>query len=150
MKIVFTGGGTGGHFYPIIAIAEEINTVVRERKLVNVRLYFFSNAPYDERALFENNIEFVRIRSGKWRRYFSLLNFFDLFKLSWGIAKSLIQLYLIYPDVVFSKGGYVSLPTVLAARVLGIPIVIHESDSRPGRTNLWAGKFAARIALSYA
>jgi len=150
MKIVFTGGGTGGHFYPIIAIAEEINTVVRERKLVNVRLYFFSNAPYDERALFENNIEFVRIRSGKWRRYFSLLNFFDLFKISWGIAKSLIQLYLIYPDVVFSKGGYVSLPTVLAARVLGIPIVIHESDSRPGRTNLWAGKFAARIALSYA
>lgn len=150
MKIVFTGGGTGGHFYPIIATAEEINTVVRERKLVNVKLYFFSNASYEERALFENNIEFVRIRSGKWRRYFSLLNFFDLFKISWGIVKSLIKLYLIYPDVVFSKGGYVSLPTVLAARVLGIPIVIHESDSRPGRANLWVGKFAVRIALSYA
>ncbi len=150
MKIVFTGGGTGGHFYPIIAIVEAINTVVRERKLVNVRLYFFSNAPYDERALFENNIEFVRIRSGKWRRYFSLLNFFDLLKIVWGTIKALVRLYLIYPDVVFSKGGYVSLPTVLAARVLGIPIMIHESDSRPGRANLWAGKFAARIALSYA
>lgn len=150
MKIVFTGGGTGGHFYPIIAIAEAINVIARERKLVNVRLYFFSNTPYEERALFENNIEFVRIRSGKWRRYFSLLNFFDLLKIGWGTVNALIRLYLIYPDIVFSKGGYVSLPTVLAARLLGIPIVIHESDSRPGRANLWAGKFAVRIALSYA
>ncbi|MBI2100916.1 MAG: UDP-N-acetylglucosamine--N-acetylmuramyl-(pentapeptide) pyrophosphoryl-undecaprenol N-acetylglucosamine transferase [Candidatus Vogelbacteria bacterium] len=150
MKIVFTGGGTGGHFYPIIAIAEAINIIVRERRLVNIRLYFFSSAPYDERALFENNIEFVRIRSGKWRRYFSLLNFFDPIKIIWGLGKALVQLYLIYPDVVFSKGGYVSLPTVLAARVLGIPVMIHESDSRPGRANLWAGRFAVRIALSYA
>ncbi|MBI2097333.1 MAG: UDP-N-acetylglucosamine--N-acetylmuramyl-(pentapeptide) pyrophosphoryl-undecaprenol N-acetylglucosamine transferase [Candidatus Vogelbacteria bacterium] len=150
MKIVFTGGGTGGHFYPIVAIAEAVNVIVRERKLVNVRLYLFSTTAYDERALFENNIEFIRIRSGKWRRYFSLLNFFDLLKIVWGTIKALIRLYLIYPDVVLSKGGYVSLPTVLAARVLGIPLVIHESDSRPGRANLWAGKFAVRIALSYA
>ena len=149
MKIVFTGGGTGGHFYPIIAVAEEINALVRERRLVNVQLYYFSAAPYDESALFENNIKFERVSSGKWRRYFSLLNFFDLFKIGWGVLTALVKLYFIYPDVVFSKGGYASVPIVLVARLLRIPIFIHESDSRPGRANLWAGRFAKRIAVSY-
>ncbi|MEK7208880.1 MAG: undecaprenyldiphospho-muramoylpentapeptide beta-N-acetylglucosaminyltransferase [Patescibacteria group bacterium] len=150
MKIVFTGGGTGGHFYPIIAVAEEINAIIKERKLINVKLYYFSDTPYDEPALFENNIQFQRVRSGKRRRYFSFLNFFDFFKIFWGTLTALIKLYFIYPDVVFSKGGYASGPTVLAARLLRIPIFIHESDSRPGRANLWAGRFAKRIALSYA
>ena len=150
MKIVFTGGGTGGHFYPIIAVAEEINAIIRERKLINVKLYYFSDTPYDETALFENNIQFQRIRSGKWRRYFSLRNFIDLFKITWGTLTAMVQLYLIYPDIVFSKGGYTSGPVVFAARLLRIPIFIHESDSRPGRVNLWAGRFAQRIALSYA
>jgi len=149
MKIVFTGGGTGGHFYPIIAIAEEINVIVRERKMINVKLYYFSVEPYDEPALFENNIKFERVPSGKWRRYFSLLNFIDLFKIIWGIITAIIKLYFIYPDAVFSKGGYVSVPVVFAARLLRIPIFIHESDSQPGRANLWAGRFARRIAVSY-
>ncbi len=150
MKIVFTGGGTGGHFFPIIAVAEEINAIVLERKLVNVKLYYLSTVPYDERALFENNIEFVHVSSGKWRRYFSWLNFIDLGKIAWGTISALFKLYFIYPDVIFSKGAYASVPIILAARLLGIPIFIHESDSRPGRANLWASKFAKRIALSYA
>lgn len=149
MKIIFTGGGTGGHFYPIIAIAEELASIVQERKLVNVKLYYLADQPYDERALFEHGLEFKRIRSGKWRRYFSLRNFLDLFRIAWGGMSALWRLYAIYPDVVFSKGGYASFPVVLAARLLGIPVFIHESDSRPGRANLWAGRFAIRIALSY-
>lgn len=150
MKIVFTGGGTGGHFYPIIAIAEEINAIIIERKLVNVKLYYLSDTPYDERALFENNIKFQRVRSGKWRHYFSPRNFSDLLKIVWGSLTALARLYLIYPDIVFSKGGYASVPVILAARLLSVPIFIHESDSRPGRANLWSGRFAKRIAVSYA
>jgi UDP-N-acetylglucosamine--N-acetylmuramyl-(pentapeptide) pyrophosphoryl-undecaprenol N-acetylglucosamine transferase len=83
------------------------------------------------------------------RRYFSILNFFDLFKTATGIASATLSMFRIYPDVVFGKGGYASFPALVAARLLAIPVVIHESDSRPGRVNVWAGKFARRIAVSY-
>jgi UDP-N-acetylglucosamine--N-acetylmuramyl-(pentapeptide) pyrophosphoryl-undecaprenol N-acetylglucosamine transferase len=149
MKIVFTGGGTGGHFYPIIAVAEEINSIVEEKKLLEPKLYYIGPEPYDARALYENNLAFVQGYAGKVRRYFSLLNILDLPKTIWGILRSTVVLYRIYPDVVFSKGGYASFPTLVAARILKIPVVIHESDVPPGRVNTWAGKFAKRIAISY-
>jgi len=149
MRILFTGGGTGGHFYPIIAVAEELRAVVYEEKLVGAKLYFMSDKPYNEKLLLENDIRFVVAAAGKWRRYFSILNFTDLFKIGFGIGQAIWKMFWIYPDVIFSKGGYASVPAVCAGRILGIPIFIHESDSQPGRANLWAGKFAQRIALSY-
>jgi UDP-N-acetylglucosamine--N-acetylmuramyl-(pentapeptide) pyrophosphoryl-undecaprenol N-acetylglucosamine transferase len=149
MKIVFTGGGTGGHFYPIIAVAQAITQVAKERHLVDPKLYYLSNSPYDAKALFENNIEYRQISAGKWRRYFSLLNFTDTIKTGMGILKAVWQLYFLYPDIIFSKGGYAAFPTLFAARLLKIPIFIHESDSHPGRVSLWSAKFAIRIALSY-
>ncbi|MFA6416037.1 MAG: undecaprenyldiphospho-muramoylpentapeptide beta-N-acetylglucosaminyltransferase [Candidatus Paceibacterota bacterium] len=149
MKILFTGGGTGGHFYPIIAIAEEIRKIAIEDKLVEPEFYFMSVNPYNEELLFANGIRFVKITAGKWRRYFSFQNFTDIFKNIYGIFEAIIKLYTIYPDLVFCKGGYSSFPPVLAARLLNIPVFIHESDSHPGRVNAWAGKFATRIAVSY-
>lgn len=149
MKILLTGGGSGGHFYPIIAVAEEINRIVKEEKLISPQLFFMSDSPYDRGALIENNITFLRSRAGKMRKYFSVLNFFDLIKTSIGIISALIKVYGIYPDVVFSKGAYASFPVLLAARILRIPVIIHESDSAPGRVNKWAGRFAEKIALSY-
>ncbi len=149
MKIVLTGGGTMGHFYPLIAVAQELRHIAKEEKLIQPEIFFVSDAPYDARALFELGITFRKVSAGKIRRYFSLLNFFDLFKTGWGCLKALITLFNIYPDVVFGKGGYASFPTLLAARILGIPVVIHESDSQPGKVNSWAGKFAAKVALSY-
>ncbi len=149
MKILLTGGGTGGHFNPLIAVAQEINLIAKERKLVPPQLYYFANTPYDERLLFENNITFSHIPAGKVRRYFSILNFFDGFRTLWGIIRATWKVYLLYPDVVFSKGGYASFPILVAARILRIPVVIHESDSRPGRVNRWSGKFARRVAVSY-
>ncbi len=149
MKIVLTGGGTGGHFYPLIAIAEKINQLADEQKVLSLKLYYFSDAPYDKSALFDNGIEFKNIPAGKLRLYFSIQNFFDVFKTATGVIKAIIDLYNIYPDVVVAKGGYASFPTILAARILRIPVVLHESDSIPGRVNKWAGKFAARIAVSY-
>lgn len=149
MKIVFTGGGTGGHFYPIIAVAQEIRNIVKERKLIEPRLYYIAPKPYDKRALYENGIKFRYSPAGKMRRYSSIWNFFDLFKTGLGIIKTIFQIFTIYPDVVFSKGGYASFPTTLAARIFRIPVIIHESDAMPGRANLWAGKFAIKIAVSY-
>ncbi|NQV88400.1 MAG: UDP-N-acetylglucosamine--N-acetylmuramyl-(pentapeptide) pyrophosphoryl-undecaprenol N-acetylglucosamine transferase [Parcubacteria group bacterium] len=149
MKILLTGGGSGGHFYPIIAIAEAINKLRKENRLMNADIYYMSNSPYNAGTLFDNSITFKKNSAGKIRRYFSILNFFDLFKTFWGVLGSLWEVFNIYPDVVFSKGGYASFPALFAAKVFRIPVVIHESDSVPGRVNLWAGKFAEKIAVSY-
>lgn len=149
MKILFTGGGTGGHFYPIIAVAQEIKKIAEEQKLVEPKMFFMSDTPYNKRALFENDIQFIPTKAGKLRRYFSIRNFLDIFKTAFGLVQALWKIYGIYPDVIFSKGGYASFPTLFAGRILNIPIIIHESDSHPGKVSLWSSKFAERIALSY-
>jgi UDP-N-acetylglucosamine--N-acetylmuramyl-(pentapeptide) pyrophosphoryl-undecaprenol N-acetylglucosamine transferase len=150
MKIVLTGGGTGGHFYPIIAVAEAIHEVIAERKLLEPELIYMAPHPYDEHSLFESDIRFVAIPAGKRRGYRSWLNVLDTFRMGWGVLWALWRIYTIFPDVVFAKGGYASFPVLVAARFFGIPVVIHESDSVPGRVSAWAGKFAKRIAVSYA
>lgn len=149
MKIAFTGGGTGGHFYPIIAIAEAIQDVVREEHLVAPSLYYFAPTSFDEKALFENGIEYIHVPAGKMRRYASIKNVTDFFATFVGIITATLKLFRLYPDVVMSKGGYASVPVVIAARILRIPIIIHESDAEPGRANLLAAKFAEKIAISF-
>lgn len=149
MKIVFTGGDSGGHFYPLIAVAQEINEIVTEKKLLAPKLYYLSNSPFDQQKLFENNIEFKKISAGKLRRFFSVLNFFGLFKTAWGFVKSFFLMFNIFPDVVFSNGGNVSFPVLLSAKILKIPVFVHISDSVPGRTNLWAANFAKAVSLGF-
>lgn len=150
MKIVFTGGGTAGHFYPNIAIAESFNNLLDREKIIQAELYYFSDTEYDKSALYENRIKFVQVPAGKLRvGGGGIQNFFDIFVTAYGILIALIKLYSIYPDAVMAKGGYASFPTLFAARLLKIPVVIHESDSTPGRVSQWAGKFAQRIAVSY-
>lgn len=149
MKILFTGGATGGHFYPIIAIAQALYDKTKERKILPPKLYFMSPTKYNPRALFDNDIEYVQVPAGKVRRYFSILNFTDVFKTAFGIVSAMIKMFRIYPDVVFGKGGYASFPALFAARLLKIPVIIHESDSTPGKVNSWAAKFAEKIAISY-
>lgn len=149
MKVVFTGGGTGGHFYPVIAIVQRLNELIDREKLIDVEIYYMSDSPYDERVLFENGVIFKKMNSGKLRRYFSVLNFLDFFKTAIGVIRALGTLYVLYPDVVVGKGGYASFPALIAAKILRIPVIIHESDSVPGRANVIASKFARRIAISY-
>ena len=149
MKIVFAGGGTGGHFYPIIAITEALQDIVREEHYIEPSLYYLAPQPFDEKALFENGIAYIRIPAGKMRRYFSLRNVTDSFVTLVGFLTALVTLLRLYPDVVVSKGGYASVPVVLAARILRIPIIIHESDAKPGRANLLAAKWAAKIAIAF-
>ena len=104
MRILFTGGGSGGHFYPIVAVAEELNSLAKEKMLLELELFYMSPTPYNPGVLFENGIIYKKNSAGKLRRYFSILNFFDLFKTGWGILVSLYQIYRLYPDVIFGKG----------------------------------------------
>jgi UDP-N-acetylglucosamine--N-acetylmuramyl-(pentapeptide) pyrophosphoryl-undecaprenol N-acetylglucosamine transferase len=144
MRIGFVGGGTGGHFYPLIAVAEKLN-----RSDYKPELYYFGPSPYDNEVLTQHNITFVSCPAGKLRRYFSIQNFFDIFRNFFGIFVALWKLYILYPDVIFSKGGYTSIPILTAARFLRIPVVIHESDAIPGRANKFATKMARYIGISY-
>ena len=137
MKIVFTGGGTGGHFYPIIAVAQKVNQIIDHEKILGAKLYYISDTPYDKEMLFENGLLYEEVNTGKMRTYLSansiFRNFLDLFKIFFGIISAIFKIFSIYPDVVFGKGGYASFPAIFAARIFRIPVIIHESDSAPGR-----------------
>lgn len=148
MKIVITGAG-GGHFYPLIAVIESVRKQVFIQKIVQPEVFFFSDQPYDEKALFEQQIKFMQIPAGKLRLYPSLETITDIFKTFFGCFVAIFKLYSVYPDVVFAKGGYASFPVLVAARILSIPVIVHESDTVPGRVTQFGGKFASRVALSY-
>jgi len=149
MKILFTGGGTGGHFAPIISIIEALRVLIEEERLVGIEFIFMSDSPYDNDLLIKQDVRFIKVGTGKMRRYFSLLNVTDIFKTIGGLWRAFWIMYHDFPDVVFGKGGYASFPAMFAARILGIPVIIHESDVVPGRVNQWAAKFAKRIAISF-
>jgi len=150
MRIILTGGGTGGHFYPLIAVADALYEKSGIEKLLkDPDIYYLAPNPYDADALSAYDIKYKSISAGKSRPGLSFVNVFDWFRTGWGIIKAIWTVYVIYPDVIFSKGGYVSFPVLVAGRLLRIPIIIHESDSVPGRVNKWAGKFAQRIAVSF-
>lgn len=149
MKILLTGGGTGGHFYPLIAIAEELNRIADEEKIIKFKMYYAADTPYDREALEQQFITFIPVTAGKMRVYFSLRNIWDFFKMGFGVLRALFTVFNLYPDVVISKGGYASFPVLFASKLLRIPVIIHESDTVPGRVSLWSGKFAKKIALSF-
>ena len=148
MRIALTGGGTGGHFFPIIAVAREIRRIVGEKEECDF-LFLGPSTEMERDALAKEDIEQKPIISGKMRRYFSGLNFLDIFKLPVGLVQALWHLLAFMPDAVFAKGGYASVPVVIAARIYRIPVLIHESDVMPGLANQILSKFAQRIALSF-
>ena len=149
MKILFTGGGTGGHFYPIVAIIEALQVLIEEERMLGIDFIFISDSPYDNEILLKQDVRFKRVGAGKVRRYFSFLNVLDVFKTLGGLWSAFWFMYREFPDVVFGKGGYASFPALFASRVLGIPVMLHESDAKPGWVNRWAAKFAKRIAISF-
>ena len=153
MKIVFVGGGTGGHFYPLIAVAEEVDRYAQENQLVQPKKYYLGPSPYDEKALYSVDMKYVYCPAGKLRRTRDILsrikNFFSIFSIFFGAIKAVFTLFFIFPDAVFSKGGYASFPVLVAARFLRIPVVIHDSDSILGRATRWSASFATHIAISY-
>jgi len=132
-----------------MAIVEELSILINEKHLIEPKYYYMGDEPYDERALFEQDITFIKVPAGKLRLYRSIRNLLDPIRTLLGVFIATWKMFLIYPDVVIGKGGYSSFPAMVAARILGIPVVIHESDSVPGRVNKFAGKFAKRIGVAY-
>ena len=151
IKIVFAGGGTGGHIYPGLAVADELKKIAEKNNL-KIKIYWFGNSSGMDRTLVEKSgsaDRFCAIPSGKLRRYFSIKNFFDVFKIIAGIAVSFFRLLFIRPAVVFSKGGFVSVPPCFAARILRIPVFTHECDFTPGLATKINSRFASKILVSY-
>ncbi len=149
MKIVLTGGGTGGHFYPLIAVAEAIETICVERKLIEPELTYMGPPPFDMTSLFEHDIAYKPSAAGKLRRYASMLNIFSYFSITRGVTRATLQLFGLYPDVVFSTGGFAAFPTLVAARILRIPVLIYDADASPGKVSLWSSHFARWIAVAH-
>src|SRR3989338_6067080 len=130
MRIIFTGGGTGGHTVPNIAIIDQVRASSWAKQCE--MHYIGTKNSIEEKLVSALKIPFHSISAGKLRRYFSLQNIADIFKVGKGYIDALLILRRLQPDLVFAKGGYVSLPVVAAARTLRIPVWIHESDVSPG------------------
>jgi len=151
MKIVFTGGGTGGHIFPIVAITRELRKLAPEKELK-----FWYLGPADKFAkeiLTDEQINVKFLLCGKIRRYFSIKSFFqnlfDFLKIPLGILQAFFYLILIRPHLIFSKGGYGSFPVVICGWILGIRVFLHESDLVPGLANKILFNFAVQIFTSF-
>lgn len=142
-KIVMTGGGTAGHVTPNIALMPAL-----QKKGYEIS-YIGSYEGIEKRLIEEQNIPYYGISSGKLRRYFDPKNFSDPFKVLKGYRQSVKLLRKLQPDVVFSKGGFVSVPVVLAAKRCHIPAIIHESDLTPGLANRIAIRYATKVCCNF-
>lgn len=141
--VVFTGGGTAGHVTPNIALIHEMTQ--RGWRVA----YLGSEDGIESTLIRSRNIDYYSIATGKLRRYFSWQNFLDPFKIVLGIFQAFKHLFQLKPDVVFSKGGFVSFPVVFAAWCLRIPVVAHESDLSPGLTNKLCLPFVKTLCVSF-
>ena len=139
--IVLTGGGTAGHVSVNEALIPEFNEKGYE-------IHYIGSHDGIEKELIKNghrDVIYHAIQSGKLRRYFSMKNFSDPFRVGAGVLQAYSVLRKVKPEIIFSKGGFVSVPVVLAAKLAKIPVVVHESDVTPGLANKLALPFAKHI-----
>jgi len=142
-KIVLTGGGTAGHVTPNIALLPKL-------KEAGYEIYYIGSKNGIEKKLIEDfGIPYYGVSTGKLRRYFDLKNFTDPFRIIKGFSEAKRALREIKPDIVFSKGGFVSVPVVRAAHSLKIPSIIHESDLTPGLANKLCIPVAEKICCNF-
>ena len=142
-KIVLTGGGTAGHVTPNIALMPAL-------KKDGYEISYIGSFNGIERSLIEElNVPYYGISSGKLRRYFDIKNFSDPFRVIKGFFEAKKLLKKLKPDVVFSKGGFVSVPVVMAAKMCKIPAIIHESDMTPGLANKLAIPSAYKVCHNF-
>lgn len=142
-KIIMTGGGTAGHVTPNLALVPKLKENGFEIK------YIGSTNGIEKEIIQKNNIPYFAISSGKLRRYFDVKNFTDPFKVMKGIMQAYRILSKEKPDVVFSKGGFVAVPVVIAATMKKIPVVAHESDMTPGLANKLSAPFCDKLCVTF-
>lgn len=141
--IVLTGGGTAGHVTPNIALLPYLR---KEGYQIN---YIGSHNGIEKELISSLGINYYGISSGKLRRYMDLKNLTDMFRVVKGLSDAFILLNKLKPDIVFSKGGFVSVPVVMAAALLRIPVVVHESDITPGLANKLSVPFASAVCTAF-
>ena len=152
MKIIFTGGGTGGHIYPIVAIVQALQQIkTGERPKI---FYIGPRDPFCDAVLAKEGVKIRHIQAGKIRRYFNPLaviqNGVDMFiKIPIGVIQSFFYIFLTNPDLIFSKGGYGSYPVTMSGWLLGVPIFLQESDISPGEACRRVSKRALEIFVSF-
>ncbi len=141
-KIIFTGGGSGGHVVPALTLIDKISD--------KFKVYYIGGSGIEKELVTQKNIPFKTISTGKLRRYFSIQNMIDLFKVGIGFIQSFFYLLSFSKNtIVFSTGGFVSVPVVLAAFLTRKKIYIHEQTSRVGLANRICSKFATKIFISF-
>ena len=147
--IFFSGGGTGGPVTPLLALMEKMM-----KDYPNYNYYFLGTKFGPEKKMIEaenlaQTCHYLSLEAGKWRRYFSLNNFFDLFKIFYSFFQSLYYLIKYQAKIVVSAGAYVSVPLVYAAYLLRIPVIIHQQDILPGLANRLMARVAKKVGLSF-
>jgi UDP-N-acetylglucosamine--N-acetylmuramyl-(pentapeptide) pyrophosphoryl-undecaprenol N-acetylglucosamine transferase len=142
-RIVFTGGGTAGHVTPNIAIINDLDHNDWDIK------YIGSKRGIEKELIEKINVPYYQISSGKLRRYIDMENIKDIFRVLKGCFEAKRHLKKLKPQIVFSKGGFVSVPVIIAAKTLGIPTFIRESDLTPGLANKISQRFATKIFTSF-
>jgi len=147
-RILLLGGGSGGHVFPLIAVANALKEKSQQEG-IPLELMVLGEGRFMEKAAVENGIVFKPVMAGKLRRYFSLLTILDVFKIPAGFFQALWYVFWFMPDVVFAKGGYASVPGALVAKLYFIPLFVHESDSVPGLANRFLGKLAKTVFISF-
>ncbi|MFH1668114.1 MAG: UDP-N-acetylglucosamine--N-acetylmuramyl-(pentapeptide) pyrophosphoryl-undecaprenol N-acetylglucosamine transferase [Candidatus Komeilibacteria bacterium] len=147
MKIIFSGGGTMGSVSPLIAVIEQLLSKhqVQPNDIVWVGTY---SGP-EEKVMAKYDIKYEAILSGKLRRYFSIQNLIDPFKILVGFIQSFNIMTKYHPDIIVSAGGFVSVPLAYAARLYGCKVLILQLDLRPGLANIIMSKVADTVAVSW-
>ncbi|MCD2345288.1 undecaprenyldiphospho-muramoylpentapeptide beta-N-acetylglucosaminyltransferase [Clostridium guangxiense] len=142
-KIIMTGGGSAGHVTPNLALVPEL-------KKLDYEVQYIGTKDGIERGIIKKeNIKYHTISSGKLRRYFDLKNFTDPFKVIKGVFQSITIMKKEKPNIVFSKGGFVSVPVVMAAHFCHVPVVAHESDITPGLANKIAAPYCDKVCVTF-
>jgi UDP-N-acetylglucosamine--N-acetylmuramyl-(pentapeptide) pyrophosphoryl-undecaprenol N-acetylglucosamine transferase len=144
-RLILCGGGTGGSVSPLLAIAEEAN---REGFSCDFLFVGSSNGP-EKRMATDAGIEFVSIPAGKFRRYFSVKNFTDVYHIISAFFRSIVIIRSWKPDLVLTAGSFVCVPLALACRVTGVPYVVHQQDVRPGLANILMAPFASLVTVVF-
>lgn len=147
-RVLLLGGGSGGHVFPLIAVADSLKEKAAQSG-TPLELMVMGEGDFLKNACAERGLVFKPIMAAKVRRYFSVLNFLDFLKIPIGLLQSLWHIFMFMPDVVFSKGGYASLPGALVSWIFLIPVYIHESDSVPGLSNKVIGGMARAVFISF-
>ncbi len=142
-KIIMTGGGSAGHVTPNLALVPKLKELGYEIE------YIGTKDGIERKIIEDENIKYHAISSGKLRRYFDIKNFTDPFKVLKGILQAIVILKKEKPNIVFSKGGFVAVPVVIAAHLSKIPVIAHESDLTPGLANRLSAPYCTRVCVTF-